>query len=135
MLFYKIITSFILMATLWFVAGCFLQKVLSPWTAGMPNIDANHARFQARPWQRLGKMGCAQSNDKINPQAKEDSIANRQGTGKEANTMLQHLIKEHRKEKVDSVYQINWDDNEALGSGATSTVRIAINKTTQEKYR
>ena len=43
-------------------------------------------------------------------------------------------IKEHRKEKVDSVYQINWDDNEALGSGATSTVRIAINKTTQEKY-
>ena len=100
----------------------------------MPNIDANHARFQARPWQRLGKMGCAQSNDKINPQAKEDSIANRQGTGKEANTMLQHLIKEHRKEKVDSVYQINWDDNEALGSGATSTVRIAINKTTQEKY-
>ena len=80
-------------------------------------------------------MGCTQSNDKISPKnSSSDSIANRKGTGKEASTMLQHLIKEHRKEKVDSVYDINWDDNQALGSGATSTVRIAINKTTKEKF-
>ena len=37
------------------------------------------------------------------------------------------------QEKVDSVYDINWDDGQALGSGATSTVRIAINKTTKER--
>ena len=81
-------------------------------------------------------MGCTQSNEKISPQAKNgaDSIVNRAQTGNEASTMLQHLIQEHRKEKVDSVYDINWDDDQALGSGATSTVRIAINKTTKEKF-
>ncbi len=79
-------------------------------------------------------MGCGSStaNAKIVPN--KDSVTQRKETGLEASHFQQALVQQHNKENINDVYDINWDDSKALGSGATSTVRQCTNKLTKTVY-
>ena len=77
-------------------------------------------------------MGCATSKKQVIPEPKKNSIAKRGQTGLEASHFTQALVQSHNTEKIEDIYEIDWDN--ALGTGATSTVRPCRHKVTGEAY-
>ena len=60
---------------------------------------------------------------------------NKKIEGRAASSFHQALVQEHNEGvRIDDVYAIEWDDNKALGSGATSTVRMCTHKVSGEVY-
>ena len=72
---------------------------------------------------------CASATTKVTYDGTKDHAL---VAGRKASQKTQSLIRENLSTaKIDDVYDINWSDDDALGSGATSTVRKATHKTTK----
>ena len=76
------------------------------------------------------KMGCTSSTPIHPKQAYDGTKDHALEANRTASKLTQNLIRENSTSvQVDDVYTVKWGNKDALGSGATSTVRICTHKT------
>ena len=78
-------------------------------------------------------MGCASSNSvrDVEYDGKKDNAL---VEGHLSSAFRQNLVAENKRTKIDLDYTIDWNDQNALGSGATSTVRKIQHMVTGKTY-
>ena len=79
-------------------------------------------------------MGCNSSKTIIPQQQFDGTLDHALEAGREASQLRQHLVRENKEININEMYNIKWGNKDALGSGATSTVRKCININTQDVF-